>query len=558
MSKFGKRFLSPRDLGQYAYDLKLVEQPFQDRFLQFLEKERLLVPVCRVRYPEEIVRADWVKNHPQWEDSSLPVEKDKNRLAVVEEFDVRIGRWGQPYISPAWHHPLDVIDPAHLEFIEQDIANKPFQPWQTFKVIVGKSENGPMLGDAVDTYYHYWQIFLLAEALTMGVSVLIDLGDTEVAEKAWHGKLQDIASERKWTVLNVRGLHGIRGIVQHRAAFEALAYFLAYQNYALTNAAEGQIVNGRFRLSGEPLKAFREKEEEIAKETVKRWNLDNNSLLAFLKWQCERWAEWERHGQREVADEYKQNIRQSVYLYRILTGKDYDDVVHDVGKVTNHFRPTLEAIFPDWVKDRKESASWSLKNWIKPSMSVLAPLGHDVSDTECDELLEWIEKEGLFQFLWHFQRLTDLGQREDPISLAGIANEVGGLCSTIEHVLNYIGFPRSKYNRETMHEKMVWLWDHNQEVKGGLNRGKSKGLTSLKGSSSLLAKIADIEQAQDAEVGGQYAPIVRDLLKTVLIRNQGTHLSFTGFSLEELSKLLEVLLRSTVLIWKHARANALI
>jgi hypothetical protein len=56
------------------------------------------------------------------------VETDAKRLATVEEFEKRWNRWGIPDVSPTWHHPLDKPDQAHLEFFEQDIANKPFQP----------------------------------------------------------------------------------------------------------------------------------------------------------------------------------------------------------------------------------------------------------------------------------------------------------------------------------------------------------------------------------------------------------------------------------------------
>ena len=62
MKHFGRRFISPNDLGQYADSLKVVENQFQDKLLEFLEKECLLVPVCRVHYPDEIVRTYWVRN----------------------------------------------------------------------------------------------------------------------------------------------------------------------------------------------------------------------------------------------------------------------------------------------------------------------------------------------------------------------------------------------------------------------------------------------------------------------------------------------------------------
>jgi len=54
--------------------------------------------------------------------------------------------------------------------------------------------------------------------------------------------------------------------------------------------------------------------------------------------------------------------------------------------------------------------------------------------------------------------------------------------------------------------------------------------------------------------GGPYVEIVRDLLKIILIRNHGVHLSLRGFGRDELYQLLEVALRSAVIIWKHANS----
>lgn len=485
------------------------------------------------------------------------METNQQRLAVIEELDKRISRWGQPRISPTWHHPFDDPKPEYGEFIEREIASREFHPWQTFQVVVGRSEHGPMLETSVERYYHYWQIFLLAEALTMGVSVFVNFGDEELWKKSYSGEVGEIARERKWMKLNVHGWHGIKGIRQHIAAFEALAYFLAYRQFALADAVEGKVVNERFRLIGEPLRVFRKREEEIAREAVARWDVENSALLSFIKWQCERWAEWDSRDRKAVANEYKKNIRETVDLYRILTGREYDEVENEVGRVTNHFAPTLRVIFPDWIKNQKESAERSLKQWIGPTMSPLAPLGYDISDIECEGFLEWIRQEGQLQFLWHFRRLVDLGEREDPVGLAGIASEVSNLCLTIEHIVNYIGFRHTSLPHGTLHDKTKWLWGLNQDVVRGLQLGKSRGLTSVNANTLEMA-LLDIDRTPDTDMGGQFSPIVRALLKTILIRNQGAHFSFARFSREEIYQLLETLLRGSLLIWKQVKMMQLV
>lgn len=50
-----RRFISAADLGRQASELRLVSTPFQDRLLEFLERERILIPAARVQWPRSLV-----------------------------------------------------------------------------------------------------------------------------------------------------------------------------------------------------------------------------------------------------------------------------------------------------------------------------------------------------------------------------------------------------------------------------------------------------------------------------------------------------------------------
>jgi hypothetical protein len=309
----------------------------------------------------------------------------------------------------------------------------------------------------------------------------------------------------------------------------------------------------RPRLTGQRLDAFRMQEQAIATEAMKRWAVDSSTLLGFLKWQCQRWQDWDRRGQRYVADEYKRNISRTVYLKHVLTGMDFDHITREVGTVTGHARPTLDVIFPNWTTERKESAARSLKHWIKPSMSSMAPIGYDLSDADCGEFLEWLEREGFLQFFWHIQRLDELAGREDLIGQQGLAKEIEGLTTTIEHLLNHLGHRHwTSKSAEDMFGKVKWLWNDMKDVLHGL--GTNRSLTNTR-SADFQTQMTAITHVTS---GGAHAEIVRDFLRMILIRNQGVHLSLRGIDHEELYQLLEVLLRSVVLVWKHAKRRGLI
>lgn len=65
--------------------------------------------------------------------------------------------------------------------------------------------------------------------------------------------------------------------------------------------------------------------------------------------------------------------------------------------------------------------------------------------------------------------------------------------------------------------------------------------------STLKARIAQIDRLKK---GGEHAPVVRAILKLVVIRNEGSHLGPKGFDRQAIYDLLEALIRATLIIWR--------
>jgi hypothetical protein len=503
--EFGQRFLTPQEFGRYAYDLKLRETSSCERLLAFLEQERLLMPVCRVRYPAEIIRRWWLEEHPSYVDPSLPVETNSARFEAAGDLFRKVRDWPQHGLlsGTLQSHPLDSIDPAHGEFIERNIADLSFQFWETFTVIAGQA-NGQLVSDnAVTTYYHYWQILLFAEILRMGFSVILNLRDEDLSRKAWEGKWEEIAPARQRSTIHLSTLKTIREFPQYQPAFDAPAYYYAYRDCAGQLMIKGQ-QGPRYYLTAEQQEAFREQETSIAREALERWDLDHQAIFNFLSWQCDRWHEWNQRDQQRLTDAYKRNIARTARWYMVLTGRDVDQMIADVGDMHGRGLPTLEVIFPNWIKVQKEAATRSLKHWIKPSMAALAQIGYDVSDAECEDFLTWIETMQFVQVFWHFERLGEIGYEEDPVGLAALAKEAEGMGSTIEHLLNHIGAQNPTYKLErTFFPKIKWLWRDNSDIViNGL--GPQSVLTRV--TSDLKASLENIDRVS---AGGSYVWYVR-------------------------------------------------
>jgi hypothetical protein len=390
----------------------------------------------------------------------------------------------------------------------------------------------------------------------MRLSILLDLRNEDVWQKLCDGKLAEIPPERQSGTIHLATVRIIEEFPQYQPAFHALAFYYAYLDHAARIIIWDQ-QGPTNDLTAEQRNALREQETSLASAARERWNLDDQAILNFLKWQCDRWQEWNRRGQHRLTDAYKRNITRTAKWYMVLTGKNDAQLIAEVGDILGRGRPTLEIIVPSWVKVQREAAARSLDHWIRPSMAPLAQTGYDVSEAECQAFLDWIETIKFFEVFWHFERLGEIPNQEDEIRLAALTRETEGMGMTIEHLLNYIIAQRdSTYDLykvdRTLFPKIKWLWSDKPDIViNGL--GRYSQLTRI--TSNLQVSLNNIDKVT---AGGSYVNIVRDLLKTILIRNQGAHISLLGLVYDDLVKLLEVLLRSMVLTWKHAKIRGII
>jgi hypothetical protein len=542
--RIGERFMRPREFCDYADDLQISDHAHRESLLEFLEKERLLVPAARAIYPDQIVRHFWLQSAMGRMETDFPVERDSERLEAVADLERRLNCWTDPLALTPWLHPLDEPLSQDAQFITREVAAAPFRPWESFRVSMGTIDGHEMREECARTFYHYWQVFMLADIMEMGLQIILDLRDEELRRIIFGHQENSIPKQRQYRYLSVSGLHGLSGFTKHAPSFEALAFFLAYSKRAFLEALYAQKPSSD-RLGEEQYSAFSDRKRGIAAEAFRRWSQDAGTFLDFIKWQCQRWNDWDRSGQSHVADEYRRNIAESVGVYQLVTDRDFDQVVVDV--------PTLDVIFPDWVADQSRAAHLAITSIIAGDLAWLKGTVHEVSRGDCAKFLEWVKAQGMYQFLWFFARLEDLGHRSDPVGLAGLAREVQSLCASFEHLM--VGFTpikktqrmrkRGRFRRETLTSRLISLWRDVDEI----NNGLANNIHLTQPQDDLRMQLTQIKGFPGQ---GAYALILLDLLATVLVRNYGTHLSLQGVSREECFQLLNAVLRSVIVCWKHA------
>lgn len=546
-NRFGRRYISDKEFLDYARDVDLFKEHPPRHLLEFLERRGILNPVARIRFPAEIARRWYQERYPT-DTVPDPIEGDTPRLQAASDLYNLIfnNLWRKPEIYGERVHPLDEIAPEHAPFIETTFDTATFLPWNDFRVELALRDGSKMYdgGTYSRTCYHFWQIFPLASFLRSGVNILYDLGDEALFRELWELRISEGSRGSLYATMNFEARHELNAIIEHSALFEAVAWFEAYRQNALQKHVHS-IDRATGRLPTNLSREYRARERALAREVLNRFNLKPGGLLTFIKFQAELWCEASRRSPAKVADEYRQNIASTVELYRLVARKSADQIVAEVGRAGDYFKPILKIIFPDWLDEQRDLAERSLKSWMLPSMTGL-PSPFTISEHDIAVFCNWLEQKELYQLYWHFKRLLDLGFSDASIARSAVATEAVSYANTIELLANAILEERGQIPRgSTLMPKVRRIISSaSPDLEQLLLRFKHLTRTD---NSTLGRRLAQIDRIRK---GGPLSPVLRKMLKLLVIRNEGSHLGLGGLDREHIYALLEALVQASLLIWK--------
>lgn len=207
-------------------------------------------------------------------------------------------------------------------------------------------------------------------------------------------------------------------------------------------------------------------------------------------------------------------------------------------------------------RKQRNLADRSLRKWIAPTTAVFQTVGYEMSPEDCKDFMDWIFAESLLQVPLFFARLVEARQADSRIAPTVLAKEAEGLASTIEHIINAIGAKAtgpalvSWPGGSTLWPKLKWLWDDVDAVKQNLD-----GYAYL--TQTTKVQFVDQQRAIVKILGGcVHQAVVQHLLLATLVRDQAAHRSLVG--VDEVDGLIEILLRTLLLVWKQGRKRGLV
>ncbi len=319
------RFLSPKEFGALIADLRLAPTIFQDGLLEFFERQRIVVPVVRVRWPDSMV----LEGRDAVADPA-PTQAERDATKALSD---ALRLWRRFDADPELIHPFDLgaLAPG-ATLITTDLASQEFVNWADFRTNIRGTGQDPLyVSDGVDTYYHDWQVLLVADALKMGVHLVFDTRQPELLKLAMNGRLTDIPADVTYGSVSFEGPRGLAKGLEWARWFDAAAKVEAVRSRKLAALARGH--NGQvFTPEEAELADFNALQKRSAERALAEIAATRDHARSFLIYLCERWDEWSRRGWSQVAGEYKRQIGLALRMAMHAFDTDFESLAVEVGR----------------------------------------------------------------------------------------------------------------------------------------------------------------------------------------------------------------------------------
>jgi hypothetical protein len=447
------RYSRHLEIGQFLKelnDLKILMFSPQEALLERLEKQRILIPKIRLRYPDPIERRWYAKDRPGYRRPRPIGPKEPNgprwKAACALEKARQNQVWWQRDDPLKNENPLDNPKKEWKQFI-QFPARRKFVPWTSFRVRVDVKNGEPKWHSrTVITYYSSWQLLLFIECHDMGVSYFFNTEHWD-----WYSGELPESWQRNLQSEPIRSLDSFR---KFEKVLDAVVWFseedAKNDQYILRQSG----YQGRRQIEDYEHSEMQRRAFELAKCCRTRFRVSYPQIIKLIKFLCERWGDWERIGYQHHTKAYKSFIAQAIILARYLNNVTRDRLFEDVGRVTGHFKPTLRVIFQDWATEWREDAERLIVSFSRPD----ALLKADFTKEQANAFLDFVEGNDLFEFYWRWKSLNERAFSGDHRHLAGLKSDLQGMALSVEHIVQALLKDNVNHPKTQLYDKFKQIW----------------------------------------------------------------------------------------------------
>jgi hypothetical protein len=534
------RYLKPAGFGRLLADLRITPNMFQDRLLEWLEQQRIVLPVARIRWP------DWVVLESR-DIEADPPPTDEER-AEAEGLRKALRLWNRPDLDSRLDHPLDEANPPGVSLVVRRIGDRPFESWDSMRTNVAPPDAEPLyVSYGVETYYHDWQALLVADAMEMGVRLVFDTRDPALRELALGDDLARLAPVQRWRTLSLDAPRGLTAGLRWAPFLDAAARVEIARDRKLSAIWRAHEFKP-FTLEGAERDDFAETSKREAVARVAEIGAGLPDVVEFIVYLTDRWDEWSRGGRAEVAGEYARQLRRALRLAKDAFNLTHEQVEAEVGGALGDGFSRLAAILPDWTKDARAHLERSLRHVVLPRAPTAGP---DLTLVEPDvtDLLDWMS-EHTWKVHLAVEEIIEHQAGGSPESHDAHARAVESLTTALEHLVGDLLGEANIPPSGTLMIKLQRLWSSDSDVRQALET--HRGLSGTKQGVTRADRLAAIAALPPA---GDKTGVAQTLLRAVLYRNDGLHNSMSRWPDDELHDAAIAVLTALLFCRKHTLVN---
>ena len=202
-----------------------------NNLLESLEREGMIKPKVRLRWPDPIARRLWLEKHDTVSSLHESIEPDGVRWEAANSLDqaLAVRVIGVNRDTP---HPFDDPGPEYTEFLqgtkEQDFVNHLDRRVSvSCDMYPGHYDPGN-----IRDFYSGWQILAAAEMADMGVHIRTTMADSDVEEVIWSAIREGRLPNGQVRMLSAP-IWAMNGFLKHEAALDAIVWSVEEGDAAL-------------------------------------------------------------------------------------------------------------------------------------------------------------------------------------------------------------------------------------------------------------------------------------------------------------------------------------
>lgn len=403
ISDYGKRYLTSKSFLELCKKLEI--EDCDEHRLEFFENKGLLFPIRRIMltagYAKYISAIHNDPNNPFYGKAQFEIPDKWYPQYKLEE---KTKGW---YSVWSYHEVFHFLDKRRDEFKKFILfpLSTTHRKWKNYEIVIQRPPYNDFKSSRAMNLYAYWQAYPVYEIIKASkLWLFIDLTDDETVKALWNRKIP----RRKvlsWS-LRVGFNRKIADITLRNNDFDALSFYVqsVIRLENITSLLWNDDCTPKKEVGEQALKRYQENEKRLARLTIKKFAFTEDRCLDFLKFLCIKYFEYQEDKMSNLCDMLRSDIYHFTYLISDGYGITIEDIVKKVGRVTHHFRDTLNVIFPDELLEAKENASYTMKSFLESNPAIKKI--YDVTDKDIENFLNYMVDHNLVLFFQSFEQLN--------------------------------------------------------------------------------------------------------------------------------------------------------